>query len=115
MKPITRLLCTAGAVSFACLAHAGPPTVPAATAAMLDAAANYRKGELGAAFNKFSSLANQGNSEAARVALFMHVQGPALYGRYWAASPEEVRRWRESVIAASHAPVRSSVAAERAP
>lgn len=68
---------------------------------MLDAAASYRKGELGASFAKFSAFASQGNPDAARVALFMHLHGPALYGRYWAASPEEVRRWRELGVAAA--------------
>ncbi len=62
---------------------------------MLAAAASYRKGDLGAAFVKFSGFANHGNVDASRIALFMHLHGPALYGRYWAASPDEVRRWRE--------------------
>ena len=83
---------------------------------MLDAATSYRKGDLGAAFVKFAAFANKGNPDAARVALFMHLYGPVLYGRYWASTAEEIRRWRELVAvvpAAAAARAGGSVTAKR--
>lgn len=77
---------------------------------MLDAAASYRQGELGAAFVKFSTFANKGDPDAARIALFMHLHGPALYGRYWRASADEVRLWRQLGAAAVASPPRRPAA-----
>jgi hypothetical protein len=45
------------------------------------------------AFDGFSRLANDGDAESARIALQMHVHGPALYGRYWSATAEELAAW----------------------
>jgi hypothetical protein len=84
---------------------------------LLEAAAHYRQGELGAAFARFAALGTQGHPDAARVALFMHTHGPALYGRYWPASPDELRRWRD-LVATRPAPAArplASVSAKRAP
>lgn len=42
-------------------------------------------------------MANNGDADAARIALFMHRFGPQLYGRYWDLSPQEADSWTQLV------------------
>jgi hypothetical protein len=58
-----------------------------------DAARSFRTGRLAEAFGQFTALANRGDVDAARIALFMHSYGPALYGRQWDAAPQNVAYW----------------------
>ena len=53
----------------------------------------YKSGKVAAAFGRFRSLANIGNSEAAGIALFMLRNGQMLYGTAWSATPSEISQW----------------------
>lgn len=72
----------------------GADDAAAATKAFADAVQQYRAGHLSDAFGRFFALANEGDADAARIALFMHQYGPTLYGRYWDAPPQDVARWQ---------------------
>lgn len=58
-----------------------------------DAIRQYKDGRLAEAFGRFVALANKGDADAARIAIFMHRFGPPLYGRYWDLSPHEAESW----------------------
>jgi hypothetical protein len=53
----------------------------------------FRTGRLSEAFGRFVDLANRGDVDSARVALFMQSYGPVLYGKQWDAGPENVAYW----------------------
>lgn len=53
----------------------------------------YKAGRYSAAFGRFMALANQGDPDAAHVALFMNKYGPTLYGAWWDADPTDVAQW----------------------
>ena len=55
----------------------------------------HYEGRWSAAFGRFTTLANQGDPDAARVALFMHRHGPLLYGTWWDAEPDDLQYWAE--------------------
>ena len=74
-------------------AVAGPPD-PFQEAARL-----YQQGRWSAAYGRFIRLANEGDRDAARIALFMHRYGPTLYGAYWDAQPDERAAWTELAAA----------------
>ena len=54
----------------------------------------YQQGRVAAAYGRFVELANQGDADAARIALFMHHYGPMLYGKYWDADATDLQEWR---------------------
>lgn len=54
---------------------------------------DYQAGRWSSAYGQFMVLANNGNVEAARIALFMHRHGKLLYGADWAASEEDLALW----------------------
>lgn len=60
-----------------------------------EAARHYQTMRWSEAYGHFSRLANRGEADAARVALFMHQHGPQLYGSDWHASDEEVQAWTQ--------------------
>lgn len=62
-----------------------------------NAVRSFRAGRLSEAFGQFMDLANRGDVDAARVALFMHSYGPVLYGRQWDAGPQNVAYWNTLV------------------
>lgn len=72
-------------------------------AALKDAATFYRAAKWGEAFDRMSALADAGHPEAARIALFMRIYGPQMYGRYWRVEPEQEQRW-ERVVATTAQP-----------
>jgi len=53
----------------------------------------YRAGHWSAAYGNFMVLANDGNVDAARIALFMYRNGKQLYGADWAATDEDLELW----------------------
>ena len=58
---------------------------------------SFRAGRLSEAFGQFMDLANRGDVDSARVALFMHSYGPVLYGKDWDAGPQNVAYWNTLV------------------
>lgn len=70
----------------------------AAPAAPLHALAvgAFRAGRFPEAYGRFVRLADRGDAEAARLALWMYQHGPTLFGREWDATPEQLARWLAS-------------------
>lgn len=62
-----------------------------------DAVQSFREGRTSDAFGRFIDLANGGDVDAARIALFMHSYGAKLYGKYWEAAPHHVAYWTSLV------------------
>ncbi len=93
MKSVAFSVCLLAALSAPCASArpAGPNNDPA----FQQAVAQYREGRLAAAYGRFVRLANQGDPDAARIALFMHRYGPVLFGNYWDAQVEEIEMWTE--------------------
>lgn len=89
-RRLARVLCVLAAAA-GCAAAA---PVQARSTAFSEAVQQYRAGHLSDAFGRFFALANGGDADAARIALFMHQYGPILYGRYWDAAPQEVAYWQ---------------------
>lgn len=89
--------CLALALSlcFCAAAAAQEPDFP-------DAVRSYRTGQWSAAYGQFRYLANSGNAEAARIALFMYGHGRMLYGTQWDASDDDIALW--SRLAGMRAP-----------
>jgi len=65
----------------------------AAEPAFDQAVRDYQAGRWSAAYGHFMVLANSGNIEAARIALFMVRHGKLLYSSEWAATDEDVELW----------------------
>ena len=57
------------------------------------AAKEYRDGRWSSAYGSFIVLANDGDAEAARIALHMYRNGPLLYNAQWDASEEDLAHW----------------------
>ena len=70
------------------VAHLAPPPTSFAEASAL-----YRAGRHAAAYARFVTLANEGDMQAARVALVMHRFGAPLFGSDWDATTEELEDW----------------------
>lgn len=49
----------------------------------------YERNQWPQAFAAFMELANQGNADAARVAILMHLHGPRLYGQHFALTASQ--------------------------
>lgn len=58
---------------------------------------SFRAGRTSDAFGQFIELANRGDVDAARIALFMHTYGPVLYGKHWDAGSKDVAYWTSLV------------------
>ena len=58
---------------------------------------SFRAGRTSEAYGQFIELANRGDVDAARVALFMNGYGASLYGKHWDALPSEVAYWNTLV------------------
>lgn len=57
------------------------------------AVVQYQQGRWADAYGRFMALANEGDADAARTALFMYRYGPQLYNAHWDAMPSQVARW----------------------
>ena len=62
-----------------------------------DAVATFKAGRTSEAFGRFMDLANRGDADAARIALFMNQYGTTLYGKYWDVLPRDVDYWQQLV------------------
>jgi hypothetical protein len=58
-----------------------------------DAVRNFRAGRMSHAFGKFINLADRGDVDSARIALFLHTYGPVLFGKQWDAGEQDVAYW----------------------
>lgn len=61
--------------------------------AFTHAVTHYRQGRWSGAYGRFAQLADQGNAEAARIALFMLRNGEQLYRSGWGASQDQIDSW----------------------
>jgi hypothetical protein len=57
------------------------------------AIAAFRAGRFPEAYGRFSALADLGDAEAARTALWMYQRGPSLFGSDWDATPDQLASW----------------------
>lgn len=83
-------------ITSACLAMLVPALGTAAandTDAFEQAVVQYQQGRWADAYGRFMALANDGDADAARTALFMYRYGPQLYNAHWDAMPAHVARW----------------------
>lgn len=62
-----------------------------------DAVKSFRAGRTSDAFGRFIDLANRGDVDSARVALFLYSYGQPLFGKQWDASPQDVAYWASLV------------------
>jgi hypothetical protein len=58
-----------------------------------DAVRLFRTGRTSHAFGQFIDLANRGDVDSARIALFLHMYGPVLFGKQWDAGAPDVAYW----------------------
>ena len=58
-----------------------------------DAVRSFRIGRTSDAYGKFIDLANRGDVDSARIALFMSQYGAVLLNKHWDASPAEIAYW----------------------
>lgn len=103
MKHLRIISDTKGKLLFAAIALAGLLLALSPTLAQADDASSttgfsyavelYKSGKVSAAFGRFRLLANAGNLEAAKIALFMLRNSEVLYGTAWSATPSEIARW----------------------
>jgi hypothetical protein len=89
-------LVAASTLFIATGAQAGPAAA-VADREYAEALQSFRSGRTSEAFGRFVELANRGDPDAARVALFMHQYGSALYGKQWDAFPNDVAYWSSLV------------------
>jgi hypothetical protein len=91
----------AGAFAAAVLACSLPAAAgPAATLAereYADAVQSFRAGRTSVAFGQFMALAQRGDVDSARIALFLYSYGPVLYGKQWDVLPADVEHWNTLV------------------
>ena len=91
------------AALLAASAFAWLPSATAATGASLAereyamAVESFRAGRTSAAFGQFMALAQRGDVESARIALFLFSYGPVLYGKQWDVLPADVAYWQTLV------------------
>ena len=81
-------------ITSTCVALLAPALGMAAEADSYDeAVVQYHNGRWAEAYGRFMALANDGDADAARTALFMLRYGPQLYNAHWDAMPSEIARW----------------------
>ena len=81
------------AIAFGLCAAVPPAEASQNEKAFTQAVEQYRQGRWSAAFGAFTSLAERGDADAARIVLFMLRYGPVLHGSYWDAPTEDVEYW----------------------
>ena len=100
-RPLVLLRFHAAAVLLCAAAMLAPtPRAHAADGAdreYQEAVRAFREGRTSDAFGRFIDLANRGDVDAARIALFMHSYGAPLYGKYWEAGAQDVAHWQSLV------------------
>lgn len=77
-------------------AHAQSPAAASGAIAErlhAEAVASFKRGRYPEAYGRFIRLADSGHAPSAAVAQFMYTQGPALFGRDWDISPDQLAAW----------------------
>jgi hypothetical protein len=94
---------TASALILVCclLALASAATVASpgsnyADRAHARAVESFRVGRFPEAYGRFVALAEAGHAPSARYALWMCEQGPALFGKDWDCTPQQISDWAKS-------------------
>jgi hypothetical protein len=107
--PFRSIFCAA-ALAMHVSAHAAPHDTE-----FREALGSYKSARYSEAFGRLMSLAGRGDSDAARIVLFMHQYGPSLYGSYWDLNPDEVLQFQQVAALATHrsAPVFKPVVVPR--
>lgn len=54
---------------------------------------SFRQARVSEAYGRFAALASAGHPAAARQALWMCENGPAMFGRQWDCEPDEILAW----------------------
>jgi hypothetical protein len=92
---IASRLCTVAPIGARWTATAASTLGAPAEAGCSDAARQHQKKCWSHAYDRFITLANRGDADAARLALFMHHYGPQLYGSDEDPSAQEVEAWTQ--------------------
>ena len=58
-----------------------------------EAVASFQQARFSEAYGRFISLANAGHAPAAELALWMYLNGPALFGKDWDTSQDQLTTW----------------------
>ena len=91
-----------GVTTVLLLAASFPSGAAQASESEYDAAVtSFRAGRTSEAFGQFMSMANHGDVDAARIALFMYNYGHALYGKDWDVLPSAIAAWSDLLRTAS--------------
>lgn len=87
------VLVVAAGLAIASPAARANPAVKAMEREFTEAVDQFKQGRRSLAFGKFIRLANRGDVDAARIALFMHAYGATLWGAHWEADREDLEYW----------------------
>ena len=87
------------AITAALLMATGSPAAAAGIADIeyADAVRSFRSGRTSDAYGQFIDLANRGDVDSARIALFLYSYGSTLYGKHWDALDQDVAYWRSLI------------------
>lgn len=85
--------CVLGTATAATAADAAKPET-----AFTEAMAQYKQGKWSGAYGRFAALADQGHTEAARIALIMLRHGLTMYGSDWGASQPQIDQWTKLAL-----------------
>lgn len=88
------------------MAPAGAEPVKAMDREFEAAVRHFQAGRVSLAFGRFTDLANRGDTDAARIALFLHAYGPMLHGKHWDAEEEDLANWQRLAGRGGLAPTR---------
>ncbi len=58
-----------------------------------NALASFRQGRFSEAYGRLMALADAGHPPSAMLALWMHANGPALFGKDWDSSQQQLSDW----------------------
>jgi len=82
--------------AFAQLAPSAPSARSAPSVAErlhANALASFRQARFPEAYGRFIALADAGHAPAAELALWMYLHGPAVFGKDWDSTPEQLTAW----------------------
>jgi hypothetical protein len=92
-KCISVVLLVLGCHAPAAFAQSAPPNVSERLHA--DAVASFRQARFPEAYARFIKLADAGHAPSAELALWMYLHGPALFGRDWDSTQDQLTAWAQ--------------------